>query len=512
MRGAAIHLLKLGTDKTGPMRQPRKHPRNPLPEHPFASRRSAVTTALAGAVLLCLGSLGCDKGSDQATTPPTASDPVAAGPTPETSSKPGAQGDPSCRDWSDLDVASLPALPETPYTATLDHAWRTILEAYYDPTFGCRDWPELRTEYGQKLTEAKDEAQAYATMNAMLGELGQSHLAIVPPSKRVAGEPRTQATAGGTVPASLRLIDGELVVVDARRHGLDSKLPAGAKVHAIAEHEVAPALSSMREVWKREVEVAFHMRRTAHAWLSCEPGKAVPVKVVPPGKSKAKTVKAPCVEPELERLSMGNLKDVPVEFESKMLPDSKIGYISFNIWMVPLVGRIQGAMKELREQGMQALVLDLRGNPGGVGAMSVPVARVLLSESANLGDVHMREADQHFKVEAAEDPFTGPVAVLIDEGTASTSEIFAQAMQDLGRIKVYGASPSQGAALPSLIEELPGGAILQYVVADYHSPKGVAVEGRGVQPDVVVPEKAGDFANGVDPVLEAAKRDLNQSS
>ena len=59
-------------------------------------------------------------------------------------------------------------------------------------------------------------------------------------------------------------------------------------------------------------------------------------------------------------------------------------------------------------------------------------------------------------------------------------------------------------ALPSLIEKLEGGAILQYVVADYRSPKDVAVEGRGVQPDKTIAETRADYAAGRDPVLEAA--------
>ena len=109
-----------------------------------------------------------------------------------------------------------------------------------------------------------------------------------------------------------------------------------------------------------------------------------------------------------------------------------------------------------------------------------------------------------FTVTAGEDPFAGRIAVLVDEGTGSTSEIFAQAMHDLQRIEVFGARPSQGAALPSLIEKLEGGAVLQYVVADYKSPKDISVEGNGVTPDHTVPETRADYAAGKDPVLAAA--------
>jgi carboxyl-terminal processing protease len=71
-------------------------------------------------------------------------------------------------------------------------------------------------------------------------------------------------------------------------------------------------------------------------------------------------------------------------------------------------------------------------------------------------------------------------------------------------VRIVGASASAGAALPSVIEELEGGVVLQYVVGDYHSPKGTVVEGRGVVPDLVVKETVSDFAAGRDPVLDAA--------
>ena len=169
-------------------------------------------------------------------------------------------------------------------------------------------------------------------------------------------------------------------------------------------------------------------------------------------------------------------------------------------------------MAELRAQGMTALVLDLRGNPGGVGAMAIPVARMLLKEPGSLGKLQFRDFAQEFNVAANPDAFTGPVIVLVDEGTASTSEIFAAGLRDLGRVKIYGSRPSAGAALPSMIEQLSGGAMLQYVVGDYHSSKGAVAEGDGVKPDVTVPETRADFIASKDPVLAAATAALSDAS
>jgi carboxyl-terminal processing protease len=435
-------------------------------------------------------------------TPATPADPEAsAASTPEITP---TEATDTCRDWSTLDLTSLPPLPESPYADTFETAWRTILTKHYDPTLGCLDWPALRTQYARKLVDAKDETAAYAIMNELLAELGQSHLMIVPPTTRTEGEVRGGTRTGpAIVPVEVRYIGKEVVITRSALFGIDSKLPAGAVILAVDDREVAPMIEGLAKEWPDERALGFHVARSASAWLSCKVGEKKRVTIRPHGSTTPKTTSVPCHEPQVERITMGNIRDFPATFESRMLP-GKIGYVAFNIWLLPLAPRFQAAVHELAAGGMRGLVVDLRGNPGGVGMMVVPAARVLLPGPASLGEMRMREMKQDFKVLDVDDPFDGPLVLLVDERTGSTSEIFALAMQELGRAKVYGPGPTQGAALPSLIEELPGGARLQYVIADYRSPAGNAAEGRGVVPDVVVPESQADFARGVDPVLAAA--------
>jgi carboxyl-terminal processing protease len=119
--------------------------------------------------------------------------------------------------------------------------------------------------------------------------------------------------------------------------------------------------------------------------------------------------------------------------------------------------------------------------------------------------MHFREFSQTFKAqpEMGAVPFTGPLAILTDEGSASASEILAAGLQEAKRAVVVGDA-TLGAVLPSVIESLPGGAVMQYVVADFKTPKGVALEGRGVQPDRRVVETRAALRGGRDPVLDAA--------
>ena len=115
----------------------------------------------------------------------------------------------------------------------------------------------------------------------------------------------------------------------------------------------------------------------------------------------------------------------------------------------------------------------------------------------------MRTGHTNFAVFPQPGAYTGPVAILIDGSSASTSEVFAGGMQDIGRAVVIGER-SAGAALPSIFEKLPTGALFQYAIADFKTPKGVLVEGRGVVPDREVKLTRRALLEGRDTQLEAA--------
>nr|MCH9680742.1 hypothetical protein [Deltaproteobacteria bacterium] len=405
-----------------------------------------------------------------------------------------------CRDWSTVDLEKLAPLTEGRHAALLDEVWRRVAEKHFDPTLGCKDWPALRQVYARKLAEAADDAQAYGHINALLDELGHSHVRLYPPV-------RAEDQKGPTSPAlAVRWIEEQLVVVRSEAEGPQGKVHAGATLLAVSDFSAKRMIEQVRARTEAHT-FALEIARAAAVRLSCErAGQTRKLKVTDPTKDHSLAIRVvPCLAPQGDRVTLGNLRDVPTRVEHAMIPGTTVGVLAFNVWMLPMVKKVQAAMTDLRGQGMQALVLDLRGNPGGVGAMAVPVARMLLSDDGSLGTMRFREFEQELNVERGEEqPFAGPVAVVVDEGTASTSEIFVVGLRDLGRVTVVGAQPSAGAALPSVIEQMKGGALLQYVVADYHSPKGTVVEGKGVTPDIVVVETRDDFAAGRDPVLDAA--------
>jgi len=205
-------------------------------------------------------------------------------------------------------------------------------------------------------------------------------------------------------------------------------------------------------------------------------------------------------QPDGQPVKFGELPTFYAKIQAKRLAQG-IGYVRFNIFMVPLLDQIQKAVQSFHDA--PGIILDLRDNPGGVGGMATGVARLFYKERATLGTMKLRQGEVHFVVFPAADAYTGPVAILTDEGTGSTSEMLAAGMQESGRAIVIG-QPSVGAVLPSVIEKLPIGARLQYAIADFKTPQGILIEGRGVLPNVPVEITREELLAGHDPALEKA--------
>jgi len=278
-------------------------------------------------------------------------------------------------------------------------------------------------------------------------------------------------------------------------------LRPGYVVTDIAGKPVQASTSSTHPV--RPVEERFAVRRAAARRLlgpagtrlslgylddRDQPGKAVLIRDEPHGKP----------------VQLGHLPPLYPEVRASEMGD--VGVISFNIFLIqPVLEDVKKAIARFEAHHVRAVILDLRGNPGGQGAMAIPIASLFVSQPVTLGTLKFRDFSQTLvaKPEMGGTPFTGPLAILTDEGTASAAEMLAAGLQEAKRAVVVGDA-SLGAVLPSVVESLPGGAVMQYVVADFKTPKGVMLEGRGVQPDRRVVETRAGLRKGRDPVLEAA--------
>jgi carboxyl-terminal processing protease len=181
-----------------------------------------------------------------------------------------------------------------------------------------------------------------------------------------------------------------------------------------------------------------------------------------------------------------------------------IGYVSFNMFLDP--PRLMNLFAEAVQScgGCAGFIIDLRGNPGGLGAMAMGMAGWFIDQpNQRLGTLYMRDTTLKFVVNPRAKTFSGPLAILVDGASASTSEILAEGLKDLGRARVFG-SRTAAAALPSVFEKLPNGDGFQYAMANYISEGGQPLEGLGVTPDVETPLTRDALLQGKDPALDAA--------
>ncbi len=185
------------------------------------------------------------------------------------------------------------------------------------------------------------------------------------------------------------------------------------------------------------------------------------------------------------------------------------GVIGFNVWMTAVDPEFQKAMDRFRSA--DGIVIDLRGNPGGLAAMIMGLAGHFVSERATLGVMKTRQSEMKFPanprlVNAAGDrvePYKGPVAILVDGMTGSASECFSGGLQSLGRARVFGQT-SMGQALPALFDRLPNGDVLIHAWGDFVTGTGVRIEGRGVVPDEPVALTRAGLLAGQDATLDGA--------
>jgi carboxyl-terminal processing protease len=142
--------------------------------------------------------------------------------------------------------------------------------------------------------------------------------------------------------------------------------------------------------------------------------------------------------------------------------------------------RLRGRLEELLAQGAQAVVLDLRGNPGGLAEEAAEVTGLFVEDGA------VARLSGGGELEARGDALPPlPLAILVDGGTASAAEVVAGAVQDHARGVIVGTRTfGKGAVLA--VSDLSRGAAVQFTTAELLTPDGHVIEGRGIAPDVPV--------------------------
>ncbi len=418
--------------------------------------------------------------------------------------------------------------------ATFDRTWSLIADTHWDPTLGGLDWNAVRDELRPKAGAATNDHELRRVLEEMVARLGQSHFALLPDA--AADESTAAGDEADGLPGCSAAASAEIYAAMERRHSADGD--PGLELRLLDRDEVVvtrvaagtpAAEAGVRMGWRLlaidgvplerslrcigQVDDAAFQRQVEISWLRgllAGPIGSV-VKARFDGGSR-REVRLRREAPPGDLVSFGNLPPSTLQFErssTETKEHARVAVVRFNIWLPPVATAFEQAMPELR--AADAIVIDLRGNPGGVSAVAQGVAGHFVAETISLGTMkgrrdHLELVAQPRRVArdgSAVEPYRGPLAVLIDEGSASTSELFAAGLRDHDRARLFG-SRSAGAALPAVMDRLPNGDVFLHAAMDYIRPNGERVEGRPIVPDVETPLLRANLRAGRDAALEAA--------
>lgn len=230
--------------------------------------------------------------------------------------------------------------------------------------------------------------------------------------------------------------------------------------------------------------------------------------------SKMRGPKGKPVKLTIQREGWKEAKDITIvrdiikikSVKYKML-DNEIGYVKIVQFQEATGQDLSLALKNLKEKGMQSLILDLRNNPGGLLNSAVDVAEQFLPPKNLVVSIKGRKGEKIDYFTDGSKPVYDkiPMIVLVNQGSASASEIVAGALQDWGRAPILGVQTFGKGSVQSLIP-LSDGSALKLTTAKYYTPKGKSIHTVGIMPDIVVKL---DTKNGKE-VSVIREKDLEQ--
>jgi carboxyl-terminal processing protease len=386
---------------------------------------------------------------------------------------------------------------------SFEYVWSAIRDKHWQTKPGGLDWQAIHDEFRPKVEAADSMEAARGVLNQMLGRLHQTHFGIVPSDLYS----NVDSPHGGdtTTGIDVRVVGAQVLVtsVETDSSAFAQGVRPGWQILKIAGTDLAPIVAKLNETYSGSTLCDLMSRRAILARLDDGVAGEKPVEFLDAeGKHVTKTVAQG--RPKGERLQFGYLNPMQVWFNSSRVGDGNIGYVAFNVFldaqrvMTSFGDTVQSCEK------CEGFIIDLRGNPGGIGIMAMGMAGWFIKQpDQKLGTLYMRDTTLKFVVNPRLTTFSGPLAILVDGTSASTSEIMAEGLKDLGRARIFGTHTA-AAALPSVFEKLPNGDGFQYAIANYISEGGQPLEGLGVTPDVETPVTRQALLAGKDTALDAA--------
>ncbi|WP_366944855.1 carboxyl-terminal processing protease CtpA [Chamaesiphon sp. GL140_3_metabinner_50] len=353
---------------------------------------------------------------------------------------------------------TTPAVAFTSEQQLVLQAWRTIDRAYYDDTFNHQNWWVTRDRTLKQ--QIPNEEAAYTAITKMIASLDEPFTRLLRPEQYRSLQVNTAGELSGV---------GLQIGVKAGSQQIEVIAPIAGSPAAqagILPHDTIVEIDAIPTTELTLDTAAVRMRGAM--------GTNVSLLIQTADKSPREVI-----------LIRQKIELNPVTAELHTENGRKIGYLRLSQFSAKAAKELGDNITKFKQQGAIGYVLDLRNNPGGLVQAGVEIARQWLNEGTIVYTVDRRGAID--SIDATGTALTdAPLAILVNEGSASASEILAGALQDNGRAKLIGTKTFGKGLIQSLFD-LPNGSGLAVTVAKYETPNHHDIHKLGITPDRVVP-------------------------
>lgn len=379
---------------------------------------------------------------------------------------------------------------------TLVEAWTIVGDSFVDPLFNNHNWEEELRTHMMAAYNSTDGDAAYQEINRMLEDLGDVYTRRVPPEEyasfRVSSDGELQGV--GMLIAN-EPVNGHLLVLAPIKGGPADRagiLP-GDEVTSINGESMEgftgeKAARLLRGKGGTEVRVKLVRRTEAIPGVASRPD--------PQPTTQFKEVRLKRERVQLSPLFYTTLPAPaaavaggPAAPGGPMGQQGPIGYLRLTSFSNNAADEMRTAIKDLEARGASSYILDLRGNPGGLVRAGIDIARLWLDGQPVVFNIFGRTEDgeldsQPQLVDTDGSAMTRrPLAVLVNGGSASASEILSGALHDNNRAVIVGDGNTYGKGRIQSVFELEDGSALFVTVAKYKTPMGTEIDRVGIRPD-----------------------------
>jgi carboxyl-terminal processing protease len=342
-------------------------------------------------------------------------------------------------------------------------SWRIVNQSYVDDTFNHQNWWLLRQKFVKKSLD--DREGTYKAIEEMLATLGDPFTRLLRPEQYHSLQVNTSGELSGV---------GLQINIDSEANKLEVISPlAGSPAEAAG---IKP-LDYILEI--DGIDTTTMTLDEAAAKMRGQSGTKVSLQIEPKDKGKSGIYTVDLVR---DRISLN-----PVYATLDKSSGSPIGYIRLNQFSANAAQEIAHSLYDLEQKGANGYILDLRNNPGGLLQAGIEVARLWLNEGTIVYTVNREGIEGSFDSTGTA-VTKDPLVVLVNQGTASASEILAGALQDNDRATLVGEKTFGKGLIQSLFE-LPNGAGLAITVAKYETPDRKDINKLGIMPDRIVSQE-----------------------